>query len=55
MGDPSDNIPGVKGVGKKTALALIQEYGSLDNVYENLTEITKPSLKKTLRKAEMAI
>lgn len=55
MGDPSDNIPGVKGVGKKTALALIQEYGSLDNVYENLTEITKPSLKKNLEEGrEMA-
>lgn len=36
MGDSSDNIPGVKGVGEKTALKLIQEYGSLDEVYNNL-------------------
>lgn len=36
MGDSSDNIPGVAGVGEKTALALIQKFGSLDAVYENL-------------------
>lgn len=36
MGDASDKIPGVKGVGAKTALRLIAEYGSLDAVYENL-------------------
>ena len=34
MGDSSDNIPGVPGVGEKTALKLIGEYGSLDNLYE---------------------
>lgn len=39
MGDPSDNIPGVKGVGEKTAMSLIQEYGSLDQVYAHLEEI----------------
>lgn len=39
MGDPSDNIPGVPGVGEKTAMALIQEYGSLDQVYAHLDEI----------------
>ncbi len=36
MGDTSDNIPGVKGVGEKTACSLIQKYGSLEGVYENL-------------------
>ncbi len=36
MGDSSDNIPGVSGVGQKTATKLLQEYGSLDGVYENL-------------------
>ena len=36
MGDSSDNIPGVKGVGEKTALKLIAQYGTLDSVYENL-------------------
>ena len=36
MGDSSDNIPGVKGIGEKTALKLLQEYKSLDGVYENI-------------------
>ena len=39
MGDASDNIPGVKGIGEKTALKLLQEYGSLDNIYANLDNI----------------
>ncbi len=40
MGDQSDNIPGIAGVGEKTALSLIQEYGSLDVVYENISKIS---------------
>lgn len=39
MGDTSDNIPGVGGVGEKTALKLIHEYKSLDNIYENIDNI----------------
>lgn len=39
LGDASDNIPGVKGVGEKTAVRLIQEYGSLDNIYAHLADI----------------
>ncbi len=39
MGDASDNIPGVKGIGEKTALKLLQEYKSLDGVYENIDSI----------------
>ena len=39
MGDSSDNIPGVKGVGEKTAINLIQTYNSIENLYENLNEI----------------
>ena len=38
-GDPSDNIPGVPGIGEKTASQLIQEYGSLDKLYENVDKI----------------
>ncbi|MCE1165630.1 MAG: DNA polymerase I [Bacteroidetes bacterium] len=48
MGDAADNIPGVKGVGEKTAIALIQEYGSIDGVYNNIEKISKPKLKEML-------
>ena len=47
MGDASDNIPGVKGVGEKTALKLLQEYGSVENIYENIDNI-KGALKQKL-------
>lgn len=39
VGDKSDNIPGVAGIGEKTAVALLQKYGTLDNIYEHLDEI----------------
>ena len=39
-GDASDNIPGVPGIGEKTAAKLLNEYGSLDGIYENLDKIT---------------
>jgi len=39
MGDTSDNIPGVKGIGEKTALKLIQTYGSIANLYEQLATV----------------
>ena len=38
-GDASDNIPGVKGVGDKTALNLLQQYGTINNIYEHIDEI----------------
>ena len=46
MGDSSDNIPGVAGVGPKTATELLLKYGSLDGVYENLED---PSIRPKLR------
>ena len=39
MGDPSDNIPGVKGVGEKTAFSLIKNYNSIENIYDKIDEI----------------
>ncbi len=48
MGDSSDNIPGVKGVGEKTAIELIKEFDSIDKLYENLSKITKSKLKENL-------
>jgi DNA polymerase-1 len=47
-GDAIDNIPGVPGIGEKGAKALIQQFGSLDNLYEHLDEIKKASQRKTL-------
>ena len=56
MGDTSDNIPGVTGVGEKTALALIQSFGSLAGVYENIDDarIKKGVREKLLRDKEQA-
>ena len=48
MGDSSDNIPGVTGVGPKTAIKLIKEYGSLENLYENLDQVNGKKLKENL-------
>jgi DNA polymerase-1 len=47
-GDASDNIPGVKGIGDKTAQKLISQFGSLDAVYGNLQNIEPDSLRKKL-------
>ncbi len=47
-GDSSDNIPGVKGVGVKTARKLIEKYGNLDNIYENLDDISAVKLREKL-------
>ena len=49
MGDSSDNIPGVAGIGPKTATGLLLEYGTLDGIYEHLPEI-KESVRKKLEK-----
>ncbi|SNV62972.1 DNA polymerase I [Veillonella rodentium] len=48
MGDSSDNIPGVPGVGEKTALKLITEYGTLESVYDHIEDISGKKLKERL-------
>lgn len=50
MGDKSDNIPGIKGIGQVGALSLIKEFKSLENIYSNIDSITKPALKDKLEK-----
>ncbi|WP_295749377.1 DNA polymerase I [uncultured Oscillibacter sp.] len=61
MGDSSDNIPGVKGVGEKTAMGLVQMYGSIDHLYDHMPEIVtapetpaKPGIVKKLAEGEAA-
>ncbi len=51
-GDPSDNIPGVKGIGDKTAVDLLQKFEHLDNIYKNLDKIEKPAIRKKLEDNE---
>jgi DNA polymerase-1 len=48
MGDSSDNIPGVPGIGEKTAQTLIKQYGTIDNLLTHAHEISKPKLKQSL-------
>lgn len=48
LGDSADNIPGVKGIGAKTAEALIKEFGTLENIYANIENITKKRTKELL-------
>ncbi|MCY3865519.1 MAG: DNA polymerase I [Chloroflexi bacterium] len=53
-GDTSDNIPGVAGVGKKTATDLLQQYGDLETIYENLDEIKTRPRNRLIEGREMA-
>lgn len=54
MGDTSDNIPGVKGIGEKTALKLLQTYSSLDGVYESIDNISGKLKEKLINDKENA-
>ena len=54
MGDASDNIPGVKGIGEKTAIQLISKYGSLDALYQNIDSVKGKTKEKLLNDKESA-
>ena len=52
MGDKSDNIPGVDGIGEKRALEFIRKYGSIENLYDNLDDISGKKTKENLENCE---
>ena len=52
MGDKSDNIPGVDGIGEKRALEFIRKYGSIENLYDNLDDISGKKTKENLENGE---
>ena len=52
MGDASDNIPGVPGVGEKTAIKLLKEHGSVENLYKSLDTVSGKKLKENLTENE---
>ena len=52
QGDPSDNIPGVPGIGPKTAAKLVQQFGSVDGIYQHIDEVAPDKLRETLRAHE---
>ncbi len=54
MGDKSDNIPGVAGIGEKTAYALLESYGNLDGIYAHIDEIKGATQKKLIEGKESA-
>jgi len=51
-GDASDNVPGIKGIGEKTAADLIRQFGTVEELYAHLDEVKKPALRENLRSAE---
>ena len=51
-GDPSDNIPGVKGIGEKTAAKLILQFGGIEEIYNHIGEVTPPRIQDLLRADE---
>jgi DNA polymerase I len=54
MGDNSDNIPGVKGIGEKGATTLLKEFGTLDNIYDNLDDVNTRNRNKLIAEKDMA-
>ncbi|MEE4197657.1 MAG: DNA polymerase I [Bacteroidales bacterium] len=55
MGDSSDNIPGAPGIGEKTAIKLIEKYGSIENIYKNIDEIKGKQREKLIENKEQVM
>ncbi|MCX8093440.1 MAG: DNA polymerase I [Candidatus Goldbacteria bacterium] len=51
MGDTSDNIPGVNGIGEKTAIKLIKQYQNIDNILKNIDEIKPDKIKESIKQS----
>ena len=54
MGDASDNLPGVAGIGPKGAVKLINKYSSIEGIYENIEEISEKLKEKLIKSKDMA-
>src|SRR5919199_1523594 len=52
VGDPSDNIPGVKGIGPKNAASLLREFGTVENLYENLEKVSAKGTREKLEEGQ---
>src|SRR3990172_3918222 len=52
VGDPSDNIPGVRGIGEKTAVKLLQQFGTIEEIYSHLDKVTPPRIQAIMREQE---
>lgn len=50
VGDPSDNYKGVKGIGPKSAVALLEQFGSIESIYNHIDDVTNPRLQNLLKK-----
>ncbi|MBM3253222.1 MAG: DNA polymerase I [Candidatus Omnitrophica bacterium] len=50
MGDSSDNIPGIPGIGRKTAVSILKEFGSLDNLFSNLDKLKNERIRESIKK-----
>lgn len=51
-GDPSDNIPGIRGIGEKTAMALVQQFGTIEDIYKNISKVKPDGVRKKLEESK---
>ncbi|MEK7149006.1 MAG: 5'-3' exonuclease H3TH domain-containing protein, partial [Patescibacteria group bacterium] len=51
-GDPSDNIPGIRGIGEKTAMTLVQQFGTIEDIYKNISKVKPDGVRKKLEESK---